>query len=41
MLTGDEIIGEILNNNSALIPITVMEFGYLVACLRDFSLGKR
>ena len=38
-LTGDEIIGEILDTNSALIPITVTEFGQLGSLARRFFYG--
>ena len=39
-LTGDEIIGEILNTNSALIPITVTEFGQFGSLFERFLFGR-
>ena len=38
-LTGDEIIGEILQTNSALLPFTVTEFGQLGSLARRFLYG--
>ena len=38
-LTGDEIIGEILTTNSALIPFTVTEFGQLGSLAQRFLYG--
>ena len=38
-LTGDEIIGEILSSNSALIPFTVTEFGQLGSLAQRFLYG--
>ena len=39
-LTGDEIIGEILNTNSALLPITVTEFGQFGSLFERFLFGR-
>ena len=39
-LTGDEIIGEILNTNIALIPITVTESGQFGRLFDRFLFGK-
>ena len=38
-LTGDEIIGEILTTNSALITFTVTEFGQLGSLAQRFLYG--
>ena len=38
-LTGDEIIGEILTTNSALIPFTVTEFGQLGSLVQRLLYG--
>ena len=38
-LTGDEIIGEILTTNSALLPFTVTEFGQLGSLAQHFLYG--
>jgi len=39
-LSGDEIIGEILKTSSALIPITVTEFGQFGSLFERFLFGK-
>ena len=39
-LSGDELIGEILATNSALIPITVTEFGQFGSLFDRFLFGK-
>ena len=39
-LSGDEIIGKILKTNSALIPITVTEFGQFRSFFERFLFGK-
>jgi len=40
-LTGDQFIGEIVNNNKALIPQAVDQFGQLGPLFEKFLLGTR
>ena len=39
-LSGDEIVGKIITSNSALIPITVTEFGQFGSLFECFLFGK-
>ena len=39
-LSGDEVVGEVLKTNSALIPVTVMEFGQFGSLFERFLFGK-
>ena len=39
-LSGDEVIGEVLKTNSALIPVTVTEFGQFGSLFERFLFGK-
>ena len=39
-LSGDEIIGKIMASNSALVPITVTEFGQFGSLFERFLFGK-
>ena len=39
--SGDEIIGKIIAPNSALIPITVKEFGQVGSLFERFLFGKQ